>query len=161
MNRLPFEYNLFLNPFYFYTPESNNKTIQDWLDQKIFAKPQRLGITNILFPLEKGVYFDNREALYINGWTGVHFLSGFIAGWLYLRYIRDRTNRHTLKDNYYWNLFLLHTLWELWQVFIGMAKPWKLEGGSNLIDSIIDTGAFMLGAYLAAKTKNTIKTNQP
>ena len=111
--------------------------------------------------LEKGVYFDNRESLYINGWTGIHFLSGFIAGWLYLRYIRDRTNRPTLKDNYYWNLFLLHTLWELWQVFIGMAKPWKLEGGSNLIDSIIDTGAFMLGAYLAAKTKNTIKTNQP
>ena len=107
--------------------------------------------------LEKGVYFDNREALYINGWTGVHFLSGFIAGWLYLRYIRDRP---TLKDNYYWNLFLLHTLWELWQVFIGMAKPWKLEGASNLIDSIVDTVAFMLGTYLAAKTKNTIKTNQ-
>ena len=42
--------------------------------------------------LEKGVYFDNREALYINGWTGVHFLSGFIAGWLYLKYLRNRTN---------------------------------------------------------------------
>ena len=49
----------FLNPFYYYTPESNNKLIQSWLDQKIFAKPQKLGITNILFPLENGVYYQN------------------------------------------------------------------------------------------------------
>ena len=95
--------------------------------------------------LQKGFYFDDREAVYINGWTGIHFLSGFIAGRIYQK------NGWSM-DNYYLNMFIIHTIWELWQVFIGMAKPWKLEGASNLIDSTIDTAAFMLGAYFAKLT---------
>ena len=94
--------------------------------------------------LEQGIYFDNKESIYINGWTGIHFLSGFITGKIYLK-------KQLSLENYYLNLFIIYTLWEFWQVFIGMAKPWKLEGASNLIDSIIDTLAFMLGTYLAKK----------
>jgi hypothetical protein len=38
-------------------------------------------------------------------------------------------------------------MWELWQMLIGMAKPYKLTGRSNLIDTIMDTIFFMFGAY--------------
>ena len=34
-------------------------------------------------------------------------------------------------------------------MLIGMAKPYKLTGRSNLIDTIMDTILFMLGAYIA------------
>lgn len=92
--------------------------------------------------LERGIYLDDKQAIYVNGWTGIHFLSGYIAGVVYMKIGKP-------LENYYWNLFIIHTIWEIWQVFIGMAKPWRLEGASNLIDTIIDTLAFMIGAYLA------------
>ena len=26
---------------------------------------------------------------------------------------------------YYYNLFIIHTIWELWQILIGMTKIWE------------------------------------
>ena len=97
--------------------------------------------------LEKGVYFDNTQTFYINGWTGIHFLAGYISGIIYFKLDKP-------LDQYFLNMVMIHTLWELWQVFIGMAKPWRLSGPSNLIDTIVDTVAFMGGAYLV-KIQNT------
>ncbi len=94
--------------------------------------------------LDKGIYFDNTKTFYINLWTGLHFLSGFIVGLLYLKYKKS-------VKNYYWIMIIIHTFWEMWQTYIGMAKPWKLTGGSNLIDSIMDTLAFLLGSYFSKK----------
>ena len=45
-------------------------------------------------------------------------------------------------------MFILHTFWELWQALIRMSKPYKLTGRSNLIDTLLDTVFFMLGAYI-------------
>jgi len=39
-------------------------------------------------------------------------------------------------------------MWELWQILIGMSKPYKLSGRSNLIDTVMDTLFFMSGAYV-------------
>jgi len=33
--------------------------------------------------------------------------------------------------------FVLQYLWEVWQVYIEMAKPWNLSGPSNLIDFLL------------------------
>jgi hypothetical protein len=52
---------------------------------------------------------------------------------------------------YYYNLFIIHTIWELWQILIGMSKPWKLTGHSNLIDIFVDTIVFMIGTYISLK----------
>ena len=91
--------------------------------------------------LLKGIYFDNTKTLYINGWTFVHFISGILCGYLYL-YLNKPI------ENYYFKLFIIHTIWELWQMLIGMSKPWKLTGNSNLLDTIVDTLVFMFGGYI-------------
>ena len=46
-------------------------------------------------------------------------------------------------------MFALHTIWECWQILIGMSKPYMLTGRGNLVDIVVDTLMFMLGAYLA------------
>ena len=40
---------------------------------------------------------------------------------------------------------MLHTLWEFWQIIIGMSRPYSLSGRSNLIDTIV----FMTGAIIS------------
>ena len=45
-------------------------------------------------------------------------------------------------------MFILHTFWELWQAIIGMSRPYKLTGRSNLVDTILDTIFFIFGAYV-------------
>ena len=91
--------------------------------------------------LDKSLYMTKNHSFYINGWTFVHYFSGVLVGAIYLYFNKP-------IQSYYIYLLILHTIWELWQVFIGMAKPWKLTGHSNLIDSFVDTIVFMLGAYV-------------
>ena len=83
----------------------------------------------------------SKQTFYISGWSIVHLINGIIIGYIYLYFNGDRRL-------YMFNLFTLHTLWEFWQILIGMAKPYKLTGPSNLIDTIMDTILFMLGAYI-------------
>lgn len=87
------------------------------------------------------IYKNKNNSFYINGWSLIHLLSGIILGTLYL-YLNINTT------SYYYNLFIIHTLWELWQILIGMSKPWKLTGDSNLIDIFVDTLIFMFGTYI-------------
>lgn len=96
---------------------------------------------NIQNILKKGFYFDSTSTFYINGWTFLHFISGLIVGWVYL-YLKKPI------DNYFLKLFIIHTIWELWQILIGMSHPFKITGNSNILDIIIDTLAFMLGGYV-------------
>lgn len=91
--------------------------------------------------LDKNFYMTNNYSFYINGWTFMHYFSGILLGAIYLYFKKP-------IQSYYIYLLIIHTIWELWQVFIGMAKPWKLTGHSNLIDTFVDTIVFMLGAYM-------------
>jgi len=91
--------------------------------------------------LDKSIYMTNNHSFYINGWTLVHYFSGMIIGLIYL-YFEQKIQL------YYYYLFIIHTIWELWQFIIGMSKPWKLTGDSNLIDIFVDTIVFMFGAYI-------------
>jgi|688.fasta_scaffold227600_1 hypothetical protein len=78
---------------------------------------------------------------YIQGWTFIHFVNGIIFGYLYLYF-------GYIKKYYFMNMFILHTLWELWQIIIGMSKPWNIIGRNNIIDILVDTSSFLLGSYL-------------
>jgi hypothetical protein len=86
----------------------------------------------------------SKKTFYVSGWSILHFINGIIFGYIYLYFNGDRRV-------YFFKMFLLHTMWEIWQMLIGMAKPYKLTGRSNLIDTIMDTIFFMLGAYIARK----------
>jgi hypothetical protein len=91
--------------------------------------------------LDKSIYMTSDYSFYINGWTIIHFLSGIIIGAIYI-YLGKPLNFYMYK------MFVIHTIWELWQMLIGMSKPWKLTGDSNLIDTFVDTFVFLLGSYL-------------
>ena len=88
--------------------------------------------------LDKHIYDTPTKLLYVNGWTFVHFISGILFGMLYL-YLGKRI------DFYYYYLFIIHAIWELWQMLIGMTKIWELTG---IIDTLMDTFVFMLGSYI-------------
>ena len=84
---------------------------------------------------------DSKKTFYVSGWSIVHFINGILFGYLYLYFNGNR-------KLYFYKMFILHTMWELWQMLIGMSNPYKLTGRSNIIDTLMDTVFFMLGAYL-------------
>ena len=71
--------------------------------------------------------------------TFIHYFSGMLMGMIYL-YLGKKIDFY-----YYYNLFIIHTIWELWQILIGMTKIWELNG---IIDTTVDTIVYMIGAYV-------------
>jgi hypothetical protein len=103
-------------------------------------------LTEIIGSMEK--------TFYITVWSVIHFINGIIIGYLYL-FFKYNIKRYTII------MLIIHTCWEFWQILIGMSKPFDLTGRNNLVDSIVDTLLFMLGAYITLKIykykyKNTI-----
>ena len=92
--------------------------------------------------LDTLLYKSSNYSFYVEIWHIVHFVTGFLFGliYMYLGY-----NTHT----YYLNLFIIHTIWEYWQAYIGMSKPLRLTYHNNLIDILFDTFIFMVGSYIA------------
>ena len=86
----------------------------------------------------------SKKTFYVSGWSIVHLINGIIFGYLYL-YFKGDIRLYTFR------MFIIHNIWEVWQMLIGMSKPYKLTGRSNLIDTIMDTIFFMLGAYILRK----------
>jgi hypothetical protein len=87
--------------------------------------------------LERYHIGNDRSLFYITNWSLVHFLSGIVTG--YILYNSFPT------WSYYTTGFILHGLWELWQIYIGMTK-WKTLRGQ--IDIGVDTAMFMMGMFL-------------
>jgi hypothetical protein len=84
----------------------------------------------------------SRDTFYISGWSILHFLSGVFIGFFYL-FMKWNVRTYIL------NMFVLHTMWECWQILIGMSRPYTLTGRGNLMDTVVDTVLFMIGAYIA------------
>ena len=118
----------------------NKLSIQD----TIYSSGDAFLPTKIINILGTDLIGTSKKTFYISGWSIIHLINGIMIGWLYLYFKWD-------SRLYFYKLFILHTLWELWQMLIGMAKPYTLTGASNLIDTIMDTTFFMLGAYIARK----------
>ena len=77
--------------------------------------------------LDKYIIGNDTSVMYLNYWSLMHLLSGVLFP----------------SENYLY-YFIVHSLWELWQIFIGMT-PLNLRG---FIDIIVDTLMGLLGMYL-------------
>ena len=102
---------------------------------------------NVKTILKKDIIGSSKKTFYIYGWSINHFISGMLIGYIYLYFKYDVT-RYAL------NMLIIHTLWEVWQILIGISKPYKLIGENNLIDTIVDTLLFMCGSYITIKYIN-------
>jgi hypothetical protein len=80
---------------------------------------------------------DDYSLFYVNNWSLVHFVSGILTATL-------------MPTN--WNPFVvgvvIHTLWEAWQISIGMTRL-NLRG---VVDIGMDTVWFMTGMWLTVRT---------
>lgn len=102
------------------------KPIRDFLSIFIYRYPDTADDTGLIF--------------YLQWWSIVHLLSGIVIGY-YARRL----------PNYYVKMLMIHTIWEIWQIFIGMNKPYNIGGRNGLVDTITDTILFMIGTYLASR----------
>jgi hypothetical protein len=87
--------------------------------------------------LERYHIGNDKTIFYVTNWSIVHFLSGVLTGYILVRWYS------TLP--YYTTGFVIHTVWEFWQIFIGMTK-WKTARGQ--MDIVVDTAMFMGGMFL-------------
>ncbi len=78
--------------------------------------------------------------IYITYWSILHFISGIITAYILHTYVPNIKHPYSVG-------FALHTLWELWQVYIGMSRPWNWKGHNGFIDFIMDSALFLAGMY--------------
>ncbi len=81
------------------------------------------------------------DTFYITYWSLIHAVSGLLFGFAMFKIF-------AVVANYYTIALLIHTCWEMWQVFIGMAHPFALKGKGNIVDIVMDTVLFMAGAAM-------------
>lgn len=82
---------------------------------------------------------NDQTVFYVTNWTLVHLISGMIIGIL-----MKRQCSHS-RQKYYLTGLVIHTLWECWQIFIGMTPILTSRG---LVDTMVDTLSFMMGMAL-------------
>jgi hypothetical protein len=87
---------------------------------------------------------NSKSTLYISNWTIIHFLSGVLISYILTTRTEHATNKILLVS------FLIHTLWELWQIYGENTPILSLRGQ---VDVLVDTAAYMLGvvAYIQYK----------
>lgn len=91
--------------------------------------------------LETYLVGNERTLYFITLWNFMHLLSGVLFALF---------DSFVLKvPNPYATYFVIHTLWELWQLFIGMTTP-DLRG---FIDILNDTFFGFLGLFVVLKGK--------
>lgn len=79
------------------------------------------------------------ENWYINYWSLIHMLTGYIYGIIFRKKLK--------KNQYYLYAVIIHTLWEIWQIYVGNTIIKNHKIGQN--DVIIDTIFFMFGVFIA------------
>lgn len=101
---------------------------------------------NILQYLNSYLIGNDSTILYLSLWSINHFLSGFVL-YLLLSFINVYSILSpTNSQEKYWIGFILHTLWEIFQIVIENTELTTLRGQ---VDVIIDTIVFMGGMVTA------------
>jgi hypothetical protein len=84
-------------------------------------------------------HIGNDDSLfYINNWSIVHFLTGILIGGILKMF--KKSNYEIIIQS-----LILHTIWEIWQVFI---KNTNIDTLRGKIDIIVDTILFMSGVFV-------------
>jgi hypothetical protein len=78
--------------------------------------------------LETYVVGNEKTSVYVTYWSVIHFVSGLLIVYFF--------------DTSYWNGFLIHTVWEIYQILIRNTPIHTLRGK---LDIVMDTTLFMLG----------------
>lgn len=124
---------------------------KEYIKKVIYSSGEILLPDSVNHTLQKNIIGSSKKTYYMSWWSIIHLMNGLIVGFIYLFFKYD-IKRYTLM------MLIIHTCWEVFQSIVGMAKPYKLNGPNNLIDSIVDTLLFMLGAYIILKLyKNKYK----
>ena len=87
------------------------------------------------------------STFYITNWSLVHLFSGILFGFLVNKYLIINGS-YKPANNYYFKMLMLHTTWEIWQIFIENSNPFTLSGHGNFVDIVVDTILFMFGAFI-------------
>ena len=117
---------------------------KEYIKEIIFSSGEILLPDTVNNTLRSNIVGSSKKTIYISVWSIIHIINGILFGYLYLVFKYD-------MKRYVINMLILHTVWEVWQMLIGIAKPYKLTGPNNLIDTFMDTLLFMVGAYVALK----------
>ena len=117
---------------------------KEYIKQIIYTNGEILLPDSVKDTFGSDITGSSKKTFYISGWSVIHFINGLFVGFIYLFFKYD-IKRYIIM------MLIIHTLWESWQSIIGIAKPYKLIGRNNIIDSIMDTILFMLGAYITLK----------
>lgn len=80
---------------------------------------------------------NSTSVFYVTNWSFVHLLSGVLTAWILVQYFPDY--------EFYTTGFNIHTVWEIWQIIIGMTKIGTARG---MIDVLVDTAFFMVGMLI-------------
>jgi hypothetical protein len=80
---------------------------------------------------------------YLNYWSIIHMLSGILVA-----AILHKIYGTASGFNYYFAGFLIHTLWETWQMLIGMSIYKGVHALRQWIDTGVDTLMFMSGMFI-------------
>jgi hypothetical protein len=91
---------------------------------------------------------NDKSILYITNWTLIHFFSGVLVAW----YLFEKMN----SINVYIYSFIIHTIWELWQILGKNTPIYTLRGQ---VDIVVDTLSYMLGVfvYIYSKSRSSRK----
>jgi hypothetical protein len=100
--------------------------------------------------LETFIIGDYSSCIYITYWSVVHLISGILT------YVCLQLYLPNIRYPYLVGL-LIHTIWEMWQVFIGMSYPTMVSGHNGMIDTLMDTILFMVGMLIGNVVLETKK----
>ena len=92
--------------------------------------------TPIVKFLDSYIVGNDKSLIYLNFWHINHFMSGVLFALLFPAYS-------------FWVYLVVHTVWELWQLFIGMTKQ-NLRGFIDILnDTVIGSIGFFLVKFYA------------
>jgi hypothetical protein len=91
---------------------------------------------------------NDKSVFYMTNWTIIHFLSGV----LFAYFFRNFSVIEILV-----NTILVHSIWELWQIYGENTKINTLRGQ---VDVIVDTVAYMIGVVIYIYFKKSSKISR-
>jgi hypothetical protein len=103
--------------------------------------------TNIRQFLEYYYVGNDKSLFYLTNWSILHFVSGVLVTLFLLKRSSHPTNKIILIS------FLIHTLWEVWQIYVKKTPIHTLRGQ---IDVFVDTLLFMIGVLVTLYFKNSL-----